>query len=253
MGGEYTLLVLASDMATRLRPVLLRGEKHLIPAGGEPLIARTARVLEKVLGGAVNLVVVVRSENYDLYRTALSKFISGEVLHIVRNPLAKSSNSSYTMALGLKHIRDSGLSRDVIVMNGDVMLLDGKPGVRAPNTVSVMASYNYDKEHFMRVYVEGGRVKYVGLDIPPSIASAAMLGLYIPREHFNYFSKEFCRFVKVTGEVGWFEHLLNTMIISGLDIGVWPIGDNVIWWEIDELSDYIAATLLNNMLSYVSK
>ena len=189
---SITLLMLASGTATRLMPAIRHGEKHILSINNVPLMVRSYITLSKIVNAKIDLVAVVRRENRDLYELKLNKYIAREKLHIVENPLADTTNNSYTLLLGLKYVNENGLPKDIIIMNGDIVLL--KPMRRnhqenLPNVTSALISYNYDKSHFMRVYVSNGYVRYMGFDIPPNLVSAVLLGIYVPSNEFHNFHK----------------------------------------------------------------
>ena len=247
------MVVLASGMATRLLPLIKRGEKHLICVGGKPLLVRTYHTLKHVLNSSeLHLVSVVRKGNEDLYRKALQDYIDEDKIHIVSNEQAENTNNSFTLLLGLKYVIDSFNNHDVIVMNGDIVLLHKLNDSRhsetsIPNDISLIVSFEADKAHFMRAFVDNDKIVWIGFDIPSHIANAVVLGLYIPSDNILKFLNTYERYVNLTNKLPWFEYILDLMIINEeLELKAWPLGDEVIWWEIDDPNDYIYTKILDD-------
>ncbi len=107
-------IILAAGVARRLHPLTINTPKCLLQVAGQPIIDYQMRALSKV--GVTNVTVVV-GYHKEMVITHLTKSFNNLEFDFIDNPHFFETNTSYSLQLCEKTLREN----NCLLMNGDVL------------------------------------------------------------------------------------------------------------------------------------
>jgi HAD superfamily hydrolase (TIGR01450 family) len=232
-------IILAAGAGERLLPLSLRKPKALIKINGAPLIEHQIRGYLKA-GVEMASIYVVSGYRYDQIEGFIA--LNYPQVQLVKNERYRSTNSMYSLYLGLQCIEGSDAEEGLFVSNGDCIydddIMERLSSARGNCIVGDTSEHN---DGPMKVIVEHGRVTNIGQTISQEDASAVSIDLYkldfraitkLSDIAQDYIFKK--REVNLWSEVA-LKDLLQTERFSLLDIA------GAKWAEIYTTSDLLAA------------
>lgn len=221
-------IILASGMATRLRPLSDKDPKPLTEVGGETILSRIYRSL---IDNGVKEIVITTGYLEDKIKKFVKNNFSQLKTDFVFNPKYRETNYIYSMWLARNFLRNS----DVLYLHGDsfydpVLI---KKLINFPHSGALLKKNLVSQKDF-NALVEGGLITKIGVKIDKKGASFCLPVYKLLQKDWRLWMDKIDEFVK-KGEVNCYaENALNEIYDK---LKFYPVYFEEYGMEIDDLED----------------
>jgi choline kinase len=225
MQKNMRAIVLSAGVGTRMSEISSGLPKGFLKIGSETIIQRQIRLLKEA--GIFDITLIVG------YKKELFKSAFGD-LNFIENPKYESTNTSYSLFLGLKEDE----TKTVFVLNGDVFFDENiiKEMVKIKNVSSLAAvDHKRNGEEEIKVIFENNRITAIGKYINEEISFGEAFGIY-------KFSPKFARYLRrelklLNNPALFYEEGIDKLLKGGHVMNLYDIG-NKFEIELDIPEDY---------------
>lgn len=231
---DFTALILAAGLGSRLRPLTDTTPKCLLDVGGKTILARQ---LERVAAAGIRRAVVVTGYLGDLVEAHLRG--AAQSLEVVTAPNPDYATTGNCMSV--LAARGAVATGGVVICDGDVVLTgDALSRLVADPSASALL---LDREtplggEEMKALVDGaGGVRRLAKELDPAACAGESIGIQKvsgPALPIFWATLEAMRSAGDTQ--GYYEDAFQRMIAAGVSFRTVPIGHHE-WTEIDDLAD----------------
>lgn len=182
--NDLKAVILAAGQGLRLRPHTEEIPKCLLKVAGTPILGHQLKAL--LAHGITDAVLIVGYKADEIQKYVSEEFPSINAV-FVHNPLFASTNTLYSLALAVPHIREN---EPVIQLNGDVVMdpaIIGKLCATDGNMSFSAVTYRpCGNEEVKAVLADDNSILYLNKKIQPESAVGEAIGI-------NKFSCDFWR------------------------------------------------------------
>ncbi|MHA1264595.1 MAG: HAD-IIA family hydrolase [Candidatus Helarchaeota archaeon] len=239
---NYTAIILAAGLGTRLSPITKKVPKCLVPVKEKSILQYQLDALIENQVKQIFIIVGYKSE-------AIASFLKiydvppSVRIRLIKNEDYNSTNNMYSFYLSIEHFDKT--TDSIILMNGDVVI--------APKIIELIINSEYDNlilvdkgkynEESMKIVVNEGLVQQISKEIMPNEAYGVSIDVY-------KFSKlGLAELIEVTTDFIAHKKILNRWmevaiqaVLNRNKTHIYPCDiQGLPWWEIDNHDDLLQA------------
>jgi choline kinase len=231
---EFTALILAAGLGSRLRPLTDTTPKCLLDVGGQTILARQ---LERVAAAGIRRAVVVTGYLGEMVEAHLRAAPQGLEVVTAPNPEYATTGNCMSVLAG----RPSVTTRGLVICDGDVVLT-GNALTRlvadpASSALLVDAETRLGQEE-MKAQLDGtGAVRRLAKGLDPAACVGESIGVQKVSGPALPIFWATLEAMQAAGDTqGYYEDAFQRMISAGVSFRTVAIGHHE-WTEIDDLAD----------------
>ncbi len=231
---EFTALILAAGLGSRLRPLTDDTPKCLLDVGGQTILARQ---LERVVAAGIRRAVVVTGYLGAQVEEHLRR--RPEQLEVVTaaNPDYATTGNSMSVLAG----RAGVSTRGIVICDGDVVLtgdaLNRLVADPAPSALLVDQETSLGAEEMKVLLDSGGNVRRLAKPLDPAACAGESIGVQKVSGPALPIFWATLEAMQAAGDTqGYYEDAFQRMINAGVSFRTVAIGHHE-WTEIDDVAD----------------
>lgn len=231
---EFTALILAAGLGSRLRPLTDATPKCLLDVGGQTILARQ---LERVAAAGIRRAVVVTGYLGQLVEEHLRRTPPPFEVVTAANPDYASTGNCMSVLAG----RQAVSTRGVVICDGDVVLtgdaLSRLVADPAPSALLLDRDTVLGAEEMKALLDSAGNVRRLAKPLDPAACAGESIGVQKvsgPALSILWATLEAMQSAGDTGS--YYEDAFQRMITAGVSFRTVQIGHHE-WTEIDDVAD----------------
>ncbi len=231
---DFTAIILAAGLGSRLRPLTETTPKCLLDVGGTTILARQ---LQRVAAAGIRRAVVVTGYLGDQVEAHLRG--AAQALEVVTAPNPDYATTGNCMSV--LAARTAVASRGVVICDGDVVLTGDALGRLvadpAPSALLLDRETSLGAEEMKALLDGAGSVRRLAKALDPAACAGESIGIQkVSGPALPIFWATLEAMQAAGDTLGYYEDAFQRMIGAGVSFRTVPIGHHE-WTEIDDLAD----------------